>query len=566
VRISRSVWGGVWEEKFRRPADTPVDKAKAEHAASLAQIKGRIAALRASKGGKGVDLTQRHADALAGDWYRWFTSQHLDNPGSPKRWSRLRETLWDIAELAGDPETGEADFDDPEVLSAIDTETRASQFLADRGVALTQAGRTSFLFAVVREFLAATETLERRTRRDWGRDQHLDQLGPSLNLPPLATSPSPNGQRSEAVRTNHAQPPSAVVLFEAYCHNKPRAASTIDRWRCVFTALDALPAREAVRDQRGAQRWLDGLIGTGTPPRKHITVRDIWLSAARTVFGWGVRHGHVESNPFKDCVVEVPRQTSTRETGKAFTDKEALTILSAALRIETPPLGRRGWQWGAARRWAPWLCAYTGARAGEITQLRAGDIEQRACGPVLRITPEAGTVKTGKARWVPLHPHLVEMGLSDYAAAVEARLGKKAPLFYCPQTKPSRKHPAVKAPRGPSGGWARQGPLGPEGPPWSDGAGGPRAPDENMDWWGELHGVYLPRPLTDGPPLAAIPEYEHSRMNTHRSHLIKPTSRYAGEGYCIRRDPLAVRYIPIQKTRRKQVRIEHQGSIRALAD
>jgi len=31
-------------------------------------------ALRAAKGGKGNDLTQRQADALAGDWYRWFTS------------------------------------------------------------------------------------------------------------------------------------------------------------------------------------------------------------------------------------------------------------------------------------------------------------------------------------------------------------------------------------------------------------------------------------------------------------------------------------------------------------
>jgi Protein of unknown function (DUF3987) len=143
-------------------------------------------------------------------------------------------------------------------------------------------------------------------------------------------------------------------------------------------------------------------------------------------------------------VVEVPRQSSTGETKKAFTDEEALTILSAALRAEAPPLGRRGWQWGAARRWVPWLCAYTGPRVGELTQLRAGDVEQRACGPVLRITPEAGTVKTGNARWVPLHHHVVEMGFLDYVAAVEARLGKRGPLFYRPPPRPSRKPPAVR--------------------------------------------------------------------------------------------------------------------------
>jgi xanthine dehydrogenase iron-sulfur cluster and FAD-binding subunit A len=31
----------------------------------------------------------------------------------------------------------------------------------------------------------------------------------------------------------------------------------------------------------------------------------------------------------------------------------------------------------------------------------------------LRITPDAGRVKTGKARTVPIHPHLVKMGLLD---------------------------------------------------------------------------------------------------------------------------------------------------------
>jgi integrase len=86
----------------------------------------------------------------------------------------------------------------------------------------------------------------------------------------------------------------------------------------------------------------------------------------------------------------------------------------------------------------PWLCAYTGARVGELTQLRVQDTELRACGPVLRITPDAGTVKTGKARTVPIHPHLVEMGLLDYVEAVKARLGKQGPLFFRPPARPSR--------------------------------------------------------------------------------------------------------------------------------
>jgi hypothetical protein len=72
------------------------------------------------------------------------------------------------------------------------------------------------------------------------------------------------------------------------------------------------------------------------------------------------------------------------------------------------------------------------ARVGELTQLRVQDIEQQACGPVLPITPDAGTVKTG-TRTVPVHPHLVKMGVLEYVEAVGAGRGR-----LCSATSPSR--------------------------------------------------------------------------------------------------------------------------------
>jgi hypothetical protein len=194
--------------------------------------------VRANKDHKGVDLTQRQADELAGDWYRWFASQHLDNPGDAKRWSALREVLWDMAETAGDPELREADFNDPEALGVTETEAKASQFLIDRGIALTPAGRTRFLSALVREFLAATKTLERRARGDWGPDQHLEQLAPSPNLAPVMASPSSNGQHRSAVTGGQAQLPSAVEIFEASCEGRALKPSTIMNQRTVFVTLD----------------------------------------------------------------------------------------------------------------------------------------------------------------------------------------------------------------------------------------------------------------------------------------------------------------------------------------
>ena len=49
---------------------------------------------------------------------------------------------------------------------------------------------------------------------------------------------------------------------------------------------------------------------------------------------------------------------------RSFTAAEARTILKAAWRREPQDTDRE------KRRWVPWLCAYSGARPGEITQLR----------------------------------------------------------------------------------------------------------------------------------------------------------------------------------------------------
>lgn len=114
---------------------------------------------------------------------------------------------------------------------------------------------------------------------------------------------------------------------------------------------------------------------------------------------------------------------------KEFTLEESERILRATLQ---PAGGRLTVEGAAARRWIPWVCAYTGARVNEVTQARAEDVFQKRSRNkklvwVLRVTPEAGTVKTSMAREVALHPHLIEMGFLAY---VESRKGK--PLFYDP--------------------------------------------------------------------------------------------------------------------------------------
>ncbi len=79
----------------------------------------------------------------------------------------------------------------------------------------------------------------------------------------------------------------------------------------------------------------------------------------------------------------------------------------------------------AARRWCPWLAAYSGARMGELTQLRGVDVIERDGIHAIKISPEAGTTKTGTARIVPLHQHPIEQGFLEFLKATG-----KGPLFY----------------------------------------------------------------------------------------------------------------------------------------
>jgi integrase len=412
--------GKAWEAIFGEPASTPLHRAKALHADWLSLVERRIAALKGARASEGAtaELSQRDADALAGQWYQWFTSQYVDNAGHASHWSELKGLALELLDL-----------DEDHAAGGIAIEGRVERFLTDRGVTLSKGSMALFLDRVSSQFIAAASTLERRARGDWSVDQHMAQLAP-YHRPQAG-----NGSRqADACGATSGQ--TAVSLFDAYCKAKKLKPSTIRRQKYVFPALDAAGWQGLDWD---AQKWADDLIGPG---RAASGVRRNWIAAPRAVWKWAQRKRLVSSNPFIGVTVEVPRKVETRETRRAFTEEEAATILRHALAYPTIPRtsGRINFP-EAARRWVPWLCAYTGARVGELTQLRVQDIEHRACGHVLCITPEAGPVKTDTARWVPIHLHLVEMGLLAHVEAVRA--GGTVFLFHSGHDTGKGRGPAV---------------------------------------------------------------------------------------------------------------------------
>ena len=64
----------------------------------------------------------------------------------------------------------------------------------------------------------------------------------------------------------------------------------------------------------------------------------------------------------------------------------------------------------ACRRWAPWICAYTGARIQEVCSLERKDIRYRDGIPAIHFP----RTKEGIARWVVMHDALVAEGLLTF--------------------------------------------------------------------------------------------------------------------------------------------------------
>jgi hypothetical protein len=220
------LYGPGVEAIFWSPAGTSLQQAKTSYAEWQAQIGRRITALQEAEVGRGQDLTQRQADALAGGCYRRFVGQHLDNPGQPQRWAGLRETLYtEIADC--DPETGEVDLEHPNVLKAVAVECGAEQFLIDRGLTLTEAARRQFHCALVHEFLAAAETLERRANGDWGPDYHEAELAPVDHIS-IGGQQGARGASNGSVKNPRCSALTAVELFQAWAADTHPAPGTIN--------------------------------------------------------------------------------------------------------------------------------------------------------------------------------------------------------------------------------------------------------------------------------------------------------------------------------------------------
>jgi integrase len=384
------------EERFRRPGSLSAGSAKVEFRDWDATVTSRIEALRAAARGEGRDLSHREAHGLAGQWYRWFIDRHQDEPGPPQRWDFLHEQLEDARSRIGIPDEEMLAVEDLPVTPAMRRHVRAT-VLELGEVASFPDATDAFLDIVASELDAAAYALRRRAVGDYAPDARIERY-----------------PEFKAAGREKAAGLTCWSLFEAWIAERQPGAATVNRWRAVFRAMEAYFEGRDIG-------WKNTLV---TPDRTAGVVNDVWLRAARVAFGWASDNKRIPANPFEGVSVAVGK-AAPKVREREFQDDEWRTILKATT---APVTGRMAPHNIAARRWVPWICAYTGSRPGEVTQLRAEDFSRHKAGFwLMRISPEAGTVKGGQARTVPLHEHLIELGLIEFVTSVGA-----GPLFYDP--------------------------------------------------------------------------------------------------------------------------------------
>lgn len=362
-----------------------------------------------------ISLTHEQATALAGDFYRAWAStavrstvveevngtmvvvEHESEDARQELWAALADRVGDAREAVEfDPETRKwmEDYLGPIIRLS----------LIRKGLTrVDEASWWRLVEAFARAAMDAFRKQQRNAAGDYRADLNADRF-------PEWRPPTPSVPSVQPNRKPDPGPPKVTItgLLEAWwLEAKARRlkASTYESYRTAVNLLVAAVGHDdAIRvTADDILAFKDQRIADGISPK---TVNDSNLSALKGLFGWAVRNRKLSANPAKD--VGVKSVKTPRLRSKGFTDEEALTILQHAMTHTQGPT--EAWQIAMAKRWVPWLCAFTGARVGEMIQLRKEDVRQHGDAWIVRITPEAGTVKDNEAREVPLHPQLVEAG------------------------------------------------------------------------------------------------------------------------------------------------------------
>ncbi|WP_421927154.1 DUF6538 domain-containing protein [Neoaquamicrobium sediminum] len=383
---------------------------KAEHARVAAEVEAQWIELR-----KGVrSVSQKEASRMAGEIYRELVATHEENPGEPEDWKT--KLLVDHAFLRPDQVKVHMMGMDPAKSNQVFEKMRNARharivdgYLMRKGYRVDHESLLRIRKAANQAIMYGREQLMRNADGDYRPDPEADRFArPEEPNVPTATDIAVAGTRA-----------SPLDIFDRYAAEAKLKPGTLKRWRPIVAKVEKEHPSLSDVTPEWTIAWKNRLVASGL---SNNSIRDAYLASMRSLCNWAVSNKEIASNPFAGVTLKADKTRKMRPKG--FLDAEALTILKAT--FDPVPKGFSR-EHAAARRWVPWLCAYLGARVGEISQLRSQDIRDEEGVWLVWITPDAGSTKNESARHVAIHPHLIEQGFLDFV-----KKSGKGPLFYDP--------------------------------------------------------------------------------------------------------------------------------------
>lgn len=373
-------------------------------------------------------ITHKQVVALSGDVYRKMVARE-DEPGD---FATAEQAHDEAIEAFRRPDPNEDVPDDAPLRASSATFLAEMQLpfgpqlltwrhggdLSTSFFAMTYAQALEDLFGAEADAVCARHQLN---LDDASRRRLLEQIGTATiagtaRLKQLAAgdyAPDPYAGRFPAFECEARV--TVAMLFERWrVTNKGVVeASTIRRYTPSLNSLAAFLKDKDVRrvEQDDIWAWAEhrrdaDAIAPATVNRNDLVAAASVFSFATTRDGKRLR----PDNPVAGVRLIEPKRKPAREP--FFKAPEVRAILTLARGVAVRGAHARQ---AASRRWAPWICAYSGARVQEPLWLEKKDFwcDEDTGIWVMRFAQ----TKTGRARTVPLHDALLEEGLLAFVQA-----------------------------------------------------------------------------------------------------------------------------------------------------
>ncbi len=377
-------------------------KEPAEAKALVPEVQAQFDLVWARFANAPVRLSSMQCVALAGELFRFFKDALGDTPEIEDDLRRRWRSYLDAKALSAQ---------NPLVIIPAHPWGRwrfaIEHYLAETGLLVDAESIERLTVEFDKAFGDALEMLRQRAYGDYSDHPKEKRFPDPAKAFPKAAKKAPatltlSGLLEHKARTGGMKPKTAADF-----------GSILGAFRRFAGHEDA---RRVTKDE--VRHWRDALQAQGLAAR---TINNRQLAALKAVLQHGVKEFDLPSN----VASGLRDERKAPPTGpRGWTQDEALTILRATFKGTPKALSAPHQR---ALFWVPWICAYTGLRVSEITAFQGRNLRVVDGIPLMHLTPEDGSTKSGKAWSVAVHPHLVEMGLLEMLRAIG-----DGPAFYTP--------------------------------------------------------------------------------------------------------------------------------------